>query len=369
MKARKPNLNRCSTIKRRLEQGQFDFGEVTWVDTRELVVSDNIYNVADLFSGSGGLMLGFALAGYQPLFGVESDPFSSTTFRYNFPKAVHFEGKIQLMNLDIIEKLTLNKPLHVLIAGFPCPGFSVAGFRKADDMRNQLYKYILPFVDRFKPLFVMFENVPGFVTLDKGRFLDRLIKDFSLHGYNIAAQILEAANYGVPQLRPRTIMVGNRLGLPNPYPQPLLSEENYTSIETAINDLRELQPNPKINHEWTKHSDKMTQRIAQVPPGGSLYSSYMDAWKRQYTGVPSMTVKENHGGTHIHPELNRVLSARELARLQTFPDTFLFEGTMKRAYFQIGNAVPALLAKYAALAIRSSLDTIIKEKGAGSIQL
>ena len=76
-----------------------------------------------------------------------------------------------------------------------------------------------------------------------------------------------------------------------------------------------------------------------------------------------MTVKENHGGTHIHPELNRVLSARELARLQTFPDTFLFEGTMKRAYFQIGNAVPALLAKYAALAIRPSLDTIVGEKG------
>jgi len=105
----------------------------------------------------------------------------------------------------------------------------------------------------------------------------------------------------------------------------------------------------------------MEGRIAQVPPGGSLYKSYYDAWKRQYRGVPCMTIKENHGGTHVHYELNRVLSAREMARLQTFPDSFIFWGTMKRAYFQIGNAVPPVLGRHIALALRPSLDRLAKE--------
>ena len=113
-----------------------------------------------------------------------------------------------------------------------------------------------------------------------------------------------------------------------------------------------------INHEWTAHSKKFENRISRVPPGGSLYKTFRDAFKRQHKGVPSMAVKENHGGTHIHYEKNRVLSARELARLQTFPDSFIFEGTMKRAYWQIGNAVPCLLAKHIALAIKSQIKKV-----------
>ncbi|MDQ2805777.1 MAG: DNA cytosine methyltransferase, partial [Chloroflexota bacterium] len=109
-------------------------------------------------------------------------------------------------------------------------------------------------------------------------------------------------------------------------------------------------------HEWTAHSAAFVDRLRQVPPGGSLYSTFRDAWKRQYRGVPCMTIKENHGGVHVHYEKDRVLSAREMARLQTFPDDYLFAGTMKRAYWQIGNAVPCLLAQHIALAIRSDVE-------------
>ena len=164
--------------------------------------------------------------------------------------------------------------------------------------------------------------------------------------------------YGVPQIRPRAIFIGNRLGLPNPYPQPQLTPSEYRPIESAISDLPAYTPLPEINHEWTRHSEAFMERIAKVPPGGSLYETFYDAFKRQYPGLPSMTVKENHGGTHIHPSLNRVISAREMARLQSFPDSFLFEGSMKKAMWQIGNAVPPRLAECIGLALLPTLNAV-----------
>lgn len=162
---------------------------------------------------------------------------------------------------------------------------------------------------------------------------------------DMSVAILESAAYGVPQIRPRAIFIANRFGMENPYPKIKLLPHEYKPIESAISDLPEYTAIPEINHEWTRHSPEYMERIAKVPPGGSLYESYVDAFKRQYPGKPSMTVKENHGGTHIHPYLNRVISAREMARLQTFPDSFIFKGSMKKAMWQIGNAVPPRLAE------------------------
>jgi DNA (cytosine-5)-methyltransferase 1 len=144
----------------------------------------------------------------------------------------------------------------------------------------------------------------------------------------------------------------------NPYPKAQLLPHQYKPIESAISDLPEWTPLSEINHEWTRHSVEYMERIAKVPPGGSLYETYLDAFKRQYPGKPSMTVKENHGGTHIHPYLNRVISAREMARLQTFPDSFIFEGSMKKAMWQIGNAVPPRLAECIAWALIPYLTDI-----------
>jgi DNA (cytosine-5)-methyltransferase 1 len=102
------------------------------------------------------------------------------------------------------------------------------------------------------------------------------------------------------------------------------------------------------------------ERLSKVPPGGSLYETFFDAFKRQYKGLPSMTIKENHGGTHIHPYLNRCISAREMARLQTFPDSFFFTGSMKKAMWQIGNAVPPLLGENIGRAVIIGLNRIVK---------
>jgi DNA (cytosine-5)-methyltransferase 1 len=195
--------------------------------------------------------------------------------------------------------------------------------------------------------------------MKKGRVKQAIFEEFESIGYsNVSVAILESAAYGVPQIRPRAIFIANRFGMENPYPKPQLSPEQYKPIESAIDDLPAYTPIPEINHEWTRHSPEYMERIAKVPPGGSLYETYADAFKRQYPGKPSMTIKENHGGTHIHPHLNRVISAREMARLQTFPDSFIFAGTMKKAMWQIGNAVPPRLAECVGYVLIPYLEAI-----------
>jgi DNA (cytosine-5)-methyltransferase 1 len=357
---KKPNTNRVGKLRDLLANDIFN-QNVSWVDTAGIKPGRKQYLVADLFSGAGGMTLGFRTAGFEPVFSVELDPDASATYRRNFPKAFHYDDRIENLTDEAALEALRGRQVHVLCAGFPCQGFSVAGFRRPDDERNSLFLQFVRFARLFKPWFVVGENVPGVVTLDEGRFFRAILEEFSRAGYpNMAAQILESAEYGVAQFRPRAIFVGNRFGLPNPYPKPLLKEEEFTPIEAAIDDLKDAPRNPSINHEWTLHSEEMEQRISAITPGGSLYPHFVDAWKRQYRGVPSMTVKENHGGTHVHYELNRTISAREMARLQSFPDDFVFSGRMKRVMFQVGNAVPPQLARNIALALRPSLDQIAK---------
>jgi len=247
--------------------------------------------------------------------------------------------------------------------GPPCQGFSVAGYRNPRDKRNLLFKQFIRVAKLMKPWFLLMENVPGILTMSNGQVKDTIIKAFEEIGYpNVSVRILEAAKYGVPQYRSRAIFIGNRFGMENPYPKEILSEGSYKPIESAIMDLKGHPRDASINHEWTKHSKDYEKRIAKVKPGASLYDTFRDAFKRQRLGEPAMAVKENHGGTHIHPVLNRVISAREMARLQTFPDDFIFEGRMKRVMWQVGNAVPVLMAKHMALALRPSFDEISKKR-------
>jgi DNA (cytosine-5)-methyltransferase 1 len=356
---RTPNIRRNTRMARELEDAPFNVGRVEWVDSRSVKTEGRTYRMADLFAGCGGLSLGFEMANFMSEFAVEVDRGAALTYRHNFPHTTVINSRVENVSTKTVHALTSGRPLDVLCAGFPCPGFSIAGRKNADDPRNILYKQVVRIASLTRPGFVVMENVPRFVNV--GTYLSDVLEAFERMEYSMSAHILESAKYGVPQFRPRTILIGNRLGLKNPYPKPLLDESSYVPIEKAIGDLKGVPWNPLINHEWTKHTSAMEDRIKKVPPGGSLYPSFLDAWKRQYVGVPSMTIKENHGGNHIHYELNRVLSAREMARLQSFPDSFVFWGTLKRALFQIGNAVPPLLGKHVALAVRTALDRVAVE--------
>lgn len=359
----KDAISRYSKLKEKinndpLNKGYFD------LPTSQAKEEMSDFNFVDLFAGCGGLSQGLKEAGLKELFSIELEKPACDTLRKNFPESIVFEGDIEKVTEEEMDKATKGKKVHLVAGGPPCQGFSVAGLRRPDDPRNQLFKQFVRVVKHLKPDFVLLENVPGILTMQGGEVYKEIIKQFEQLGYKMNVRILEAATFGVPQLRTRAIFIGNRLGLPNPYPKEILSKENYKSIKSAIDDLKDLPRNPLTNHEWTAHKKDFEERIAKVKHGDSLYPTFRDAYKRQWPNVPSMTAKENHGGTHIHYEKNRVLSARELARLQTFPDGFFFEGGMKKAYWQIGNAVPCLMAKHIGLAIKEGL-----KKNEGSSKL
>lgn len=348
---KRPLINRNASLKRNLRNSLLNYNS-EWVDTISHKNQATKYNFIDLFAGAGGISCGFEMAGLNGLLGVEIDPIASETYMRNFPQSKQYCGDIRKLSSFDIKKIVGEKTVHIIAGGFPCQGFSLAGFRDPDDARNTLYKEIVRIVKDIKPWFVILENVPGVATMKDGQVYRTIINDFASIGYpNMSLQILESADYGIPQLRPRAVFIANRLGLKNPYPSPQLSPENYVPIEEAIDDLKDKAPDASINHEWTRHSKKMEERISKIKPGHSLYENFYDAYKRQYKGIPCMTIKENHGGTHVHPDLNRCISAREMARLQSFPDSFIFAGTMKKAMWQIGNAVPPILFKNIALAL------------------
>jgi DNA (cytosine-5)-methyltransferase 1 len=355
---KKPRLGRYERLAANIEELLYDPYK-KWIGKKNFQKPLLKFNFIDLFCGCGGLTQGFLQAGMNPVGSVEVVEVAANTHKLNFPKCKCYNGDIKDLNpTEYFE----NKKIHLVIGGPPCQGFSVAGKRDPNDPRNKLFYEFVRVVNEIKPWYIVLENVPGILTMKKGKVKDTILYEFANIGYtNMSVSVLESANYGVPQFRPRAIFIANRFGLPNYYPSPQLFKEEYVPIEAAISDLSPDVPDPEINHEWTKHSKEFMERLSKVPPGGSLYKKFLDAFKRQYPGLPSMTIKENHGGTHIHPYLNRCISAREMARLQTFPDSFFFTGSMKKAMWQIGNAVPPLLGENIGKAVITGLNRIVNK--------
>ncbi len=361
-KPKQAKLGRYERIQRELEADDSDPYKI-FIDVESQSMPASDYRFVDLFCGAGGMTQGLLQAGFQPVASVEVNPIASTTHIKNFPDCHHFCDDIKNLNSQNLLSKIGSPEVHLVVGGPPCQGFSVAGKRDPNDPRNRLFREFVRIVSEIRPWYVVMENVPGILTIQKGAVKQAICEAFEEIGYpDVSVAVLESAAYGIPQIRPRAIFIANRFGMPNPYPKPQLLSEQYKAIESAIDDLPEYTRIPEINHEWTRHSAQYMERLAKVPPGGSLYESYADAFKRQYPGKPSMTVKENHGGTHIHPYLNRVISAREMARLQTFPDSFIFEGSMKKAMWQIGNAVPPRLAECIGFALIPYLTDIALNK-------
>jgi DNA (cytosine-5)-methyltransferase 1 len=360
LRAKQAKLGRYERLKRDLQADYEDEFKI-FVDVGEASAPSQQYQFVDLFCGAGGITKGLSMAGLTPVASAEINAIASATHVRNFPGCKHYCGDVKDFEPRKLLNLGEHDEIHVVSGGPPCQGFSVAGKRDPDDERNNLFREFVRVVKELRPWYVIMENVPGILTMKKGAVKTAIIQAFEEIGYpNMSVAVLESADYGVPQIRPRAIFVANRFGLNNPYPKPQLTPNCYRPIESAISDLPAYTAIPAINHEWTRHSKQYMERISKVPPGGSLYSTFFDAFKRQYPGLPSMTIKENHGGTHIHPHLNRVISAREMARLQTFPDDFIFEGTMKKAMWQIGNAVPPHLAEVIGIALMPFLNEIAK---------
>ena len=358
LKEKKPKLGRYENLMEKLKNEKDPFK--LYIKFVEKNKTKTKLNFVDLFSGAGGISQGLTQANFNGISSVEISEIASATHKKNFPNCNHFCGDITTYNpKDFIG----SKEIHLVVGGPPCQGFSVAGRRNPNDPRNRMFREFVRVVKELQPAYFVMENVPGILTIQNGKVREAIVEAFEEIGYpNVSVAILEAASYGVAQIRTRAIFIGNKYNLPNPFPAPTHKPENYVPIEALIGDLPSWERLPNINHEWTKHSKKFEERISKVPPGGSLYETFFDAYKRQYKGVPSMTIKENHGGTHIHPTLDRCISAREMARLQSFPDSFYFEGGMKKAMWQIGNAVPPRLAECIGYALIPFIEAAINGK-------
>ena len=310
----------------------------------------------DLFCGAGGLSKGLEMAGLQGVCGLDFFKEAGMTYKRNFNHPFVY-GDIKLQeNKDLfyqtVKEQLAGRKLNIVAGGFPCQGFSMAGNRIADDPRNSLYKEMLDIVKTLQPDWVICENVKGLRTMLGGKVEQKIIDDYKAIGYNMNVTTLCAANYYTPQKRERVIFIGNKIGATNYHPKPILMPNEYVTMGQSIGDLINHPSDPSFNHVPTKHTPEMCRRIMECPEGESLYKGYSDAWKKSPWNEASCTIKENHGGVNVHPKLPRVLTAREMARLQSFPDDFIFEGNKSKQLIQIGNAVPCLLGKAIGLAIR-----------------
>ena len=333
---------------------------VNWYDLKNVWEhpSKSKMTFVDCFCGAGGLSKGLELSGIEGICGLdwfkEAGMTYSRNFEHPFVNGDITQEEVKQHFYDVVKKQLHGRHLSVVAGGFPCQGFSMAGNRIVDDPRNSLYKELLEIVKHLKPDFVICENVKGLRSMLGGKVEQKILSDFRNIGYEMNVTTLCAADYTVPQKRERVIFIGNRLGKRNYHPMPMLTPDEYVTTGQAIGDLINHPEDKKFNHVPTKHTPEMQKRMLECPEGQSLYKGYSDAWKKCPWNEASCTIKENHGGVNIHPKLPRVLTAREMARLQSFPDDFIFEGTKNKQLVQIGNAVPPLLGKAIGLAVRHS---------------
>ena len=344
------------------------------------------YNVIDLFCGAGGLSCGFERAGYNILLDIDNDKKALETFELNHNGAKSICGDITQVSYEKdIKPLIGDASIDVIIGGPPCQGMSLSGPRKFDDPRNKLYLSYIRLVDEIRPRAFVIENVPGLVGLFGGQIKDSIIEKFTDMGYKIQHKILCSADYGVPQLRRRVVFVGYRDG-EFQYP---LENENYVSCEMALSDLpplvdtlgaeempyatsaqndyqRIMREKSDIvhNHVAANHSEKVQEIIALVPAGGNykdLPDEYRNtrnfhvAWTRFPDNRPAPTIDTGHRH-HFHYKYNRVPTVRECARIQSFPDDFVFLGNKTQQFRQVGNAVPPLMAEVIARQITKLLE-------------
>jgi DNA (cytosine-5)-methyltransferase 1 len=263
--------------------------------------------------------------------------------------------------------------VDVIIAGPPCQGFSMSGKRQKDDKRNSLFKEVVRITNVVQPKYVIIENVVGLLSMtnDQGEDIKELIRtEFNNIGYHVAYKILNAADYGVPQARHRVIFLISKK-YPLEYPNPTFREDEYVTVGDALGNIdpdgdyyfepitryqKMMSGNKHIlNHIRRQSNELVTKRMSYIPQGGNWKDIpielgtgggvHSNAYKRLDPNKPSITIKHAAKAMIIHPNRNRILTVREAARLQSFPDDFEFTGSTSDQHQQLANAVPPLLGK------------------------
>lgn len=299
--------------------------------------------VLSLFSGGGGLDLGFELAGAATVACVDNDHEACKTLRFNRPDWQVFEGDIRDFEPDY-------EDIDIVIGGPPCQGFSSAGKGDPSDPRNFLWKEYFRVVDSVRPRAIVLENVSALTHARNGDHLTGIIESLERSGYQFAMGVLNAADFGVPQARRRLFVIGLREGIPT-MPEPTITGKPMT-VHEAIADLEHAPEDPEFSHVPPKHAPHVAERWSQLAPG-EVDPNYRRG--RLDPNKPSVTIRAGGGygpkGNHlagfhppIHPSQPRQLTVREAARIQSFPDSWALKGSKTAQGRQIGNAVPVELA-------------------------
>jgi DNA (cytosine-5)-methyltransferase 1 len=330
--------------------------------------------VLSLFTGAGGFDIGFHEQDYEIICASDVWIESKKTFELNFPKTPFIHKDVRELSSEEILLKTKNKKPDVIIGGPPCQGFSVMGDKNSADPRNFLFENYVRLVRELNPKCFVFENVKGLKTMFNGRYLNNVINSFASIGFNVYVKTLNAQDYGVPQSRERVIVFGTRIE--NPFKFPESNSKNigrlkvYKTCGEALKDL-ENKGKEIPNHLHLNHNEIVIQRYKLVKPGGKLpppdklpekirRKNFGNTYVRLDASKVAPTMVPGNNAFPIHPKLNHSLTPREAARIQSFPDDFIFSGPRKEQCKLVGNAVPPLLAAAIAKNVSLHLNNKIK---------
>lgn len=346
-------------------------------------MNKKIYNVLDLFCGCGGISEGFRLAGFKIVGGIDFNEYATITFKHNFKKSkVHNVDIAKFPDEQIDEEYS---DVDVIVGGPPCQGFSSANRwqKETEDPRNKLFFEYIRFVQRIHPKVIMIENVRGLLSRDNGYAIKRIQEILGAVEYNISYQVLDASDYGVPQNRKRAIIVGVRKDFKDvTFDFNTVVKQEKTTVEDAIGELYQFEKSPDgakelkepansklreylrnednivLDHDIVYPAEKVQKRISFVPQGGNWkdvppelwpnnrQNRHSSAYKRLDPSTQSCTIDTgNAHSNYFHPLYNRIPTIRESARLQSFPDSFEFQGPRGSKYRQIGNLCTAIARK------------------------
>lgn len=325
------------------------------------------YKVLDLFSGAGGFSLGFLQEGhFEIMLSVDNNPKLSQSYAKNFPKISHINQDITTFTEEAIQKLQQQYNFDVIIGGPPCQGFSLAGKigrKQSKDTRNNLFLAYLDFVRIIQPKIFIMENVATLKRHNRGKTLQIIQESFEKLGYTIHTDILNASDYGIAQHRNRIFIVGTK-DKDFVFPTKINKKISIKECIHTLPPLKSGETSDIPNHNAMLHSTQMLEKMSFVKDGQGREciplhlrpkSGDVRKYIRYNSKEPSIPITGDMRKV-FHYSQNRALSARELARIQSFPDDFVFYGNSIDIQQQIGNAVPPKLAKLIAKQTRIYLD-------------
>jgi DNA (cytosine-5)-methyltransferase 1 len=326
-----------------------------------------VFNFISVFAGGGGLCLGLEAAGLRPLLASDVEPTAEATFKLNRSSVPFALADVRrLTREDILGRIGV-AAVHLVAAGLPCQGFSTLGDQVSSDARNQLFAALLRIVEWLQPPCVLIENVNYLRTQYGGRFEGLIRASLESRGYEVHVTVLNAADFGVPQVRKRVFFFATRFAGFR-WPDATHGDGRLTcrTVADAIADLVDVPHGGAPNHLILDHGEKVLERYKLIPEGGRMpppsqlpvhirRRNFGNTYKRLAGSKPSLTLVPGNNAFPVHPTLHRSLTPREAARLQTFPDYYIFSGNRSEQCRLVGNAVPPMLSQALGTAIREHL--------------